>query len=106
MTETNEEEEILKPTDENVEGTTFSTNYGKIDIIWLKDDTTEVIDEPNRPILTSGGESMTAIKWDIYNNIVPMTEPDSSWYNYEKNEWANARTTNESYFVCIQNNIL
>ena len=93
----------IRPTEdsEEIEGTAFSTDYGKIDIIWLKDTTKEVVNNPNTPILTSNNESMTAVKWDDTNNIVPMTTPDSSWYNYAENKWANARTANESYFVWI-----
>ncbi len=94
---------VVRPTEtsEVVEGTTFSTNHGKIDVIWLKDNTKEVVSNPNTPILTSGGESMTPVKWNDSNNIVPTTNTDTNWYNYEENRWANTRTANESYFVWI-----
>ncbi len=94
---------IIRPTDtsEEVSGVTFSTDYGKIDVIWLKDNTKEVVSTPNVPILTSDGESMTPVKWNDSNNVVPTTNTDTNWYNYGENKWANARTANESYFVWI-----
>jgi len=94
---------LIRPTEvsEEADGVTFSTDYGKIDVIWLKGNTKEVVSNPNAPILTSGGESMTPVKWDASNNIVATTNTDTNWYNYGENKWANARTANESYFVWI-----
>ena len=94
---------IEKPTDssEEVENTTFSTEYGKADIIWL-DTSNNVIKTPNAPILTADNqESLTPVKWNSSNDIITTDKNDSSWYNYSTNIWANARTTNESYFVWI-----
>ena len=93
---------VKKPTDssEQVEGVTFSTKYGKIDVIWL-DTNNNVISKPNVPELTSNGESLIPIKWDEGNNIVSTTADDSNWYNYEEHKWANAKTKNESLFVWI-----
>ena len=89
-------------TDSNqeVEGVTFSTEYGKIDVIWL-DTNNNVIEKPNVPQLRANGESLTPIKWDASNNIVETAENDASWYNYDENRWANAKTKNESYFVWL-----
>ena len=93
---------VKKPTDssEEVAGVTFSTNYGKIDVIWL-DTNNQVISKPNAPELTSNGESLTPIKWNGENNIEPITPNDASWYNYDEKRWANAKTKNESLFVWI-----
>ena len=93
---------VKRPTDssEEVAGVTFSTNYGKIDVIWL-DTNNQVISKPNAPELTSNGESLTPIKWNGENNIDPATPSDASWYNYDEKRWANAKTKNESLFVWI-----
>lgn len=93
---------VKKPTEESqeVEGVTFSTDYGLIDVIWLDTDN-NVIDEPNVPQLTSNGESLIPVKWDEANNIIETSEDDANWYDYDENKWANAKTKNESYFVWI-----
>ena len=93
---------VKKPTEssEQVDGVTFSTEYGRIDVIWL-DTNNNVISKPNVPQLESNGESLTPIKWDEGNNIVPTTADDSNWYNYDEHRWANAKTKNESLFVWI-----
>ena len=93
---------VKKPTDssQEVAGVTFSTDYGKIDVIWL-DTNNNVISKPNAPELTSNGESLTPIKWDASNNIVETTASDTNWYNYDEKRWANAKTKNESLFVWI-----
>ena len=93
----------------------FSTNYGRIDVIWLSGTSNTVTATPNAPVLTSNGESMTPIKWNASNAIVTTTSSDSSWYSYvagsgnddntvrgnTSSHWANARTANGSYFVWI-----
>ena len=93
---------VKRPTEssEEVAGVTFSTNYGKIDVIWL-DTNNQVISKPNAPELTSNGESLTPIKWNGENNIEPTTPSDAGWYNYDEKRWANAKTKNESLFVWI-----
>ena len=85
---------------EEVEGVTFATNYGVIDIIWL-DINNNVISKPNVPQLTSNEESLIPIKWNSSNNIIETIKEDEDWYNYDENKWANAKTKNESYFVWI-----
>ena len=81
--------------------TTFSTAYGKIDVIWLST-SNKVISNPNAPALTSNGESLTPVKYNTTSTEWDTTtSSDSSWYNYTNNQWANARTKNNSYFVWI-----
>ena len=89
-----------KPTESTpVENVKFSTEYGRIDVIWL-DNNNNVISNPNAPILTSNGESLTPIKWNGSSEQT-TNSGDSSWYNYNSNMWANAKTKNGSYFVWI-----
>ncbi len=91
---------IQKPTESTpVENVKFSTEYGRIDVIWL-DNNNNVISTPNAPILTSNGESLTPIKWNGSSEQTTSSE-DSSWYDYNSNVWANAKTKNGSYFVWI-----
>ena len=84
----------------------FSTDYGKIDVIWLDTDN-NVISSPNKPIITdSNGESLTPIKWSANSgteasNIIETTSSDSDWYNYSESRWANVKAKNASYFVWI-----
>ena len=94
----------------------FSTNYGRIEIIWLNENNT-VRDTPNPPVLTSNGESMTPVTWtEVKNSSGSITSwkedttAKSSWYNYIagtgtndnlSSQWANAKTRNGSYFVWI-----
>ena len=84
----------------NATDVTFSTEYGKIDIIWL-DNNNNVISTPSAPILTSNGESMTPIIWDSEYKIIKTTSNNSEWYDYSQKKWANAITANGSYFVWI-----
>ena len=89
-----------KPTESTpVENVKFSTEYGRIDVIWL-DNNNNVISNPNAPILTSNGESLTPIKWNGSSEQT-TNSGDGSWYNYNSNMWANAKTKNGSYFVWI-----
>ena len=82
-----------KPTESTpVENVKFSTEYGRIDVIWL-DNNNNVISNPNAPILTSNGESLTPIKWNGSSEQT-TNSGDSSWYNYNSNMWANAKTKN------------
>lgn len=97
--------------------TIFSTNYGRIDVVWL-DKNNNVIANPEPPILTaSNGQAMTPVTWtesrDSSGNITSWTEDstaNSNWYNYTAgagtddnltSRWANAKTANGSYFVWI-----
>ena len=100
------------PTSDTETDTTFSTNYGKIDVIWL-DTNNKVISNPNAPILTYESNSMEAVVYDeSTSNFVTTTNISSgSWYDYngeedgesvvQGNKWANAKTANGSYFVWI-----
>ncbi len=63
----------IAPVDpDNATDVTFSTEYGRIDIIWL-DNSNNVISTPNMPILTSNGESMTPIIWNNEYKVVETT---------------------------------
>ena len=107
---------VVKTPGENdpvVASTTFSTNYGKIDVVWLSGTTNTVISTPNSPILGDGTNSMTPVVYDeSTSDFVTTTNTSSgSWYNYngeedgesviQGNKWANAKTANGSYFVWI-----
>ena len=103
---------VIKPTDDSTadSSVSFSTKYGRIDIIWLNGTSNTVVTKPNAPILTANNESMTPVKWNSSNQIVETTENDTEWYNYTagsgtadntSSKWANAKTANDSYFVWI-----
>ena len=108
---------VVKTPGENdpvVASTTFSTNYGKIDVVWLSGTTNTVISTPNIPILRDGANSMTPVVYDetAQNFITATDTSNGNWYNYSGNEdtansvtdgnkWANAKTQNGSYFVWI-----
>ena len=101
-----------KDGDTQVANLTFSTNYGKIDVIWLDTDN-NVISEPNAPILDDGSNKMTPVVYDeTAQNFVTATSTSKGvWYDYngeedgesvvQGNKWANATTANGSYFVWI-----
>ena len=90
----------IGPNDPNTEtDTTFSTEYGLIDIIWL-DKNNNIISNPNTPVLSSNNKSLTPVKWNGETEV-STTANDSSWYNYSSRNWANAKTANGSYFVWI-----
>ena len=101
-----------KDGDTQVANLTFSTNYGKIDVIWL-DTVNNVISEPNAPILDDGSNKMTPVVYDeTAQNFVTATSTSKGvWYDYngeedgesvvQGNKWANATTANGSYFVWI-----
>ena len=87
----------------------FSTNYGRIEVIWL-DTTNKVIPKPNAPLLNG----LTPVKWETKENTVgeeiTTTNSDPEWYNYTaktgtednlKSHWANAKNSDGSYFVWI-----
>ena len=52
----------------------------------------------NAPVLSTG---MTPIKWDSNGNVVTTTSTDTSWYNYDNKQWANAETADGSMWVWI-----
>jgi len=51
----------------------------------------------NRPQLLS---SMTPIKWED-NEWIETTANNDNWYNYQNQQWANARSADGSYWVWI-----
>jgi len=101
--------------------TTFSTEYGTIDVIWLSGTTNTRSATPNAPVLSG----MTPVKWTTTStgwNATPVTttESDTAWYSYKAvssrnsttnhtndnttSMWANAKNTTaggDSYFVWI-----
>ncbi len=96
------------------ETTLFTTDYGKVDVIWIDKDN-NVRETPEPPVL---GDSMVPVTWtettDNEGKIISWTEDanaKSSWYGYvpatgtEDNlssRWANAKNTSDgSYFVWI-----
>lgn len=79
--------------------TSFSTAYGKIDVIWL-DTSNNVISSPNAPNMATG---MTSVSWTYNEDDEVWTEDSttqSNWYDYASNNWANAKNDG-SYFVWI-----
>ncbi|MEG0073351.1 MAG: hypothetical protein RR922_02080 [Clostridia bacterium] len=44
---------------------------------------------------------LSPIKWDYANKEESTSEKDVKWYDYEDKRWANAKTTNGSYYVWI-----
>ena len=85
-------------------GTDFSTNYGRVDVIWI-DKNNNVITGPLSPVL--GG--LTPIKWNGTTEAT-TTESDSGWYRYSSisglgdnttSRWANAKNSDGSYFVWV-----
>ena len=100
------------PNSDTETDTTFSTNYGRIDVIWL-DTNNKVISNPNEPILTYGSNSMDAVIYDesISDFVKTADKAKGKWYDYngekdgdsvvQGNRWANAITANGSYFVWI-----
>ena len=100
------------PNSDTETDTTFSTNYGRIDVIWL-DTNNKVISNPNEPILTYESNSMDAVIYDesISDFVKTADKAKGKWYDYngekdgdsvvQGNRWANAITANGSYFVWI-----
>ena len=98
---------IPTATRENPNGTKFSTDYGKIDVIWLDGTTNTPTIIPNDPTSKLGG--MTKVTWtektDVSTNQKYWDEDataQTTWYNYAESKWANAKNTEDgSYFVWI-----
>lgn len=95
-----------------VASVTFSTDYGSIDVILLKDGTNEITNKPNSPKLSdSEGNKMIPVKWNDDGTSTNADESNSEndWYNYrtgdgdhKSSKWANAQTANGSYFVYLK----
>ena len=85
----------------------FSTNYGKIEVIWI-DQQNKVIEKPLSP--ESSLQGMTPVKWNGTTESTAKADNSDGWYNYvagtetEDNlnsHWANAKDSKGSYFVWI-----
>ncbi len=97
---------LKRPSEDSevVANLTFSTECGKIDIIWLKGTSSQEISTiPNSPNshLTASGGSLTPVKWNNSNELQITNTNDQEWYDYSKRKWANAQTPNGSFFVWI-----
>ena len=87
--------------------TTFSTEYGTIDIIWLSGTGNTVTETPNAPVLSG----MTPVSWTKSGDEWSEdTTAKASYYSYKagnenadgiSSEWANAKNSDGSYFVWI-----
>ena len=86
---------------------TFATNYGTIEVIWLKDNGKTISEKPNEPNMYTGFEK---VAWrDDGTEFTPTQNSD--WYEYKSisgtgdnttSHWANAKNTADgSYFVWI-----
>ena len=95
---------------------TFATNYGTIDVIWLKDNGKTISEKPNEPNLYTGENALKPVYWasstdgnvsgTATTDVVEVKSTDSgykaaNWYNYSANRWANATNADGSYFVWI-----
>ena len=112
---------VTSPTEDSEAnaGTSVTTGYGTVEVIWLDGETNTVTSTPNVPVLTSNEEAMTPVTWTYDEGTKTWTEDgtaSSSWYSYNSvskrgedgklednttSKWANAKTANGSYFVWI-----
>ena len=92
----------------------FNTNYGTIEVIWLKDDGKTISETPNSPVYGTG---MTPVSWTekatIGEDKVKWEEANTESYEYKvaaektdskQSRWANAKLSInniDSYFVWI-----
>ncbi len=85
----------------------FSTNYGRIEVIWI-DQQNKVIEKPLSP--ESSLQGMTPVKWNGTTESTAKADNSDGWYNYvsgtgtEDNlnsHWANAKDSKGSYFVWV-----
>ena len=80
--------------------------YGVIEVKFLSGTSYKVTDTPNEPLLKDG---MTAVYWDGTTEVNDGNK--NNWYSYEAqsstteeggtSRWANAKTTDGSYYVWI-----
>lgn len=109
---------IITPTETSVANAnpdiTFKTDYGTIDVIWLKDDGKTVSKTPNGPVYGTG---MSPVSWTekatIGDDNVKWEESSTENYEYKvaaektdskQSKWANAKLRIgeiDSYFVWI-----
>ena len=85
----------------------FSTNYGRIEVIWI-DQQNKVIEKPLSP--ESSLQGMTPVKWNGTTESTAKADNSDEWYNYAagtgtednlNSHWANAKDSKGSYFVWI-----
>ncbi len=85
----------------------FSTNYGRIEVIWI-DQQNKVIEKPLSP--EGSLQGMTPVKWNGTTESTAKADNSDGWYDYvaasgtEDNlnsHWANAKDSKGSYFVWI-----
>ena len=100
---------VVTPTETSVADatTTFSTEYGKVDVIWLSGTGNTVTNTPNAPVLSG----MTPVSWTKSGDEWSEDETASaSYYSYTagsgnedntSSRWANAKNSDGSYFVWI-----
>ena len=100
---------VVTPTDSSVAdaSTTFSTEYGKIDVIWLSGTGNTISTTPNAPKLSG----MTPVSWTKSGDEWSEdTTASASYYSYTagsgsedntSSRWANAKNSDGSYFVWI-----
>ncbi len=55
---------------------------------------TELLPEPNPPVLVDG---LIPVRYDEDQRSWVVVDPNSKWYNYDKQEWANAVMLNSGY---------
>ena len=100
---------VVTPTETSVADatTTFSTEYGKVDVIWLSGTGNTVSSTPNAPNLSG----MTPVSWTKSGDEwTEDSTASASYYSYEagsgnsdntSSRWANAKNSDGSYFVWI-----
>ena len=85
----------------------FSTNYGRIEVIWI-DQQNNIIENPLSP--ESSLQGMTPVKWNGTTESTAKSDNSDGWYDYvpgtgtEDNlnsHWANAKDSKGNYFVWI-----
>ena len=103
------EEPTLVPTNPTVASGTvkFSTEYGRIEVIWLSGTSNTVASSPNAPNLSG----MTPVSWTLNGNTWEEDATASAdYYSYTAetgtadnttSRWANAKNSDGSYFVWI-----
>ena len=75
----------------------ITRKYGKIEVIWIDENNNE-IDEPLEPNLIG----LTPVKFNTSTTSFEVTtKDDTTWYNYNLQNWANAINSDGSYFVWI-----
>ncbi|MEG0283120.1 MAG: hypothetical protein RR662_08100, partial [Clostridia bacterium] len=59
----------------------------------------KTLEEPKfKPVIAAG---LTPIKWNSSNDVVPTTDTDTDWFDYQNKKWANAQTADGSMWTWI-----